>query len=141
MALLILIVAVLGVGGALSAREPILWGTFTQVGCEPARFHCREIGTWVSEDGSVRLTDVHLDGWSGDGTVRAGYRPTGFNNDADNRIVHVAPLARGYVWAPFAFLILFAAVLFRQLRRWQIPLFRGRTSSPDRDRSQRLTPS
>lgn len=82
--------AFLGIAQLVDAGEPVHWGTFTEERCEEGgRFGCQSIGTWVSEDGRLRLEDVYLDGRpSSDGTVAASYQPTGILNDASRNIVH-----------------------------------------------------
>lgn len=78
---------------------PVIWGTFTEHRCEEARYGCRSVGTWHSDDRSIRLENVYLDGQPTDnGTVRASYQPTGVANDADNNIVHTAV---GHALSPF----------------------------------------
>ena len=81
----------LGVVGVMDSQEPTYWGTFTETDCIDARRGCRSVGYWVSDDGSIRMSDIYLDGQPGpDGTVRARYRPTGINHDKDNNIVHTS---------------------------------------------------
>lgn len=82
----------IGIAGLVDASEPTYWGTFTQKSCvEGGRYGCRSVGTWVSDDGSIRLKNVYLDGKpGGDGTVNAQYQPKGVNNDADANIVHTS---------------------------------------------------
>jgi hypothetical protein len=133
MGVVLVVSAVLGVWGILSVGEPILWVTFTQERCEPARYGCQSIGIWVSDDGTIRKHDVALDGTPGpDGNVRASYRPTGFNNDDQKNIVHVQGWASGFVWVPW---LLFAAIVWTvvvQVRQWH-----RRTPRVRRDRSAR----
>ena len=82
----------LGVMTIIDAGEPVVWGTFTESHCEDAgRRGCRSVGTWVSDDGRIRLADVYLDGQpDADGRSRASYQPAGVHNDADLNIVHNA---------------------------------------------------
>lgn len=116
---LVAIMVVLGVGGLVSVGEPVHWGTFTEERCERARFGCRSIGTWVSDSGELRADGVQLDGAVGpDGTARASYRPTGFNNDADNAIVHAEPWASWGPWMPWIFALVLSGVIVIQWRRW-----------------------
>lgn len=118
--ILIAIMVVLGVGGIASLGEPVHWGTFTEERCERARFGCRPIGTWVSDSGDLRVDEVQLDGTVGpDGTARASYRPTGFNNDADNAIVHAEPWATWGPWMPWILVLVFGGVLGIQWWRWR----------------------
>lgn len=80
----------LGVAGILDSREPVYWGTFTEERCvEGGRRGCQSVGMWVSDDGTIRVVDVQLDGGvDADGTADASYQPTGIHNDADNNVVH-----------------------------------------------------
>lgn len=118
--LLLAAMVVLGVGGVASLGEPVHWGTYTEERCDRARFGCRSFGSWVSDSGELRVDEVQLDGAVGpDGTVRAGYRPTGFNNDADNAIVHAEPWATLGPWMPWGFAALFGGVLVIQWSRWR----------------------
>jgi hypothetical protein len=118
--ILIAVGVVLGVGGLVSLGEPVHWGTFTEERCERARFGCRPIGTWVSDSGDLRVDEVQLDGSVGpEGTARASYRPTGFNNDADNAIVHAEPWATLGPWMPWILVVVFGGVLGSQWWRWR----------------------
>lgn len=118
--ILMLIMVVLGIGGIVSLGEPVHWGTFTEERCERARFGCRSFGTWVSDDGTIRVEEVQLDGApEPDGTQRAAYRPTGFNNDADNAIVHAEPWATLGPWMPWIFVVVFGGVFWLQTGRWR----------------------
>lgn len=79
----------LGVIKTIDNAEPVIWGTFTEEYCHETRQGCSSIGTWESFDGTIRKTDIRLDGAvEPGGSVRAGYRPTGIMNDEDNNIVH-----------------------------------------------------
>lgn len=114
--------ATLGIIGVLDADEPVRWGTFTEERCEQGgRYGCRSIGTWVSDDGSIRLDDVYLDGTpTTDGTAAASYQPTGIVNDADNNIVHtrVGTSLEPFVpWMLVAFGVATAASQWREWRR------------------------
>jgi hypothetical protein len=90
MGLLIAVGLYTGAAGLIGANEPVYRGTFRETHCvEGGRQGCRSVGTWLSDDGSTRLTDVYLDGRpSTVGTVEASYQPTGIFNDVDNIIVH-----------------------------------------------------
>lgn len=70
--------AALLVASLIDSAQPRIWGTFTQTGCEERfRGGCRPFGTWVSDDETIVLHDVYLDGWTDEsGTARAGYQPT-----------------------------------------------------------------
>lgn len=95
------------VASVLDADEPSYLGTFTEEACiDPGiRRSCRSVGTWVSDDRTVRKLDVFLDGWVGpDGVVRATYTPTGIINDLENNIVHAeytAPFGPILAWGLF----------------------------------------
>ena len=106
------VTAFVGVAGVIDASEPTYWGTYTEEYCEPRlRGGCHSIGTWVSDDGSIRLDDVRLDGSADpDGTVRAEYGPTGLLNDAQSNIVHAEPWASGSFWVPWLGLAVVAGV-------------------------------
>jgi hypothetical protein len=54
-----------------------------------------------------------------DGTVRASYRPTGFNNDDQNNIVHVESWTSGFVWVPWALAVVFIGIVVIQPWRWR----------------------
>ncbi|MEV8271903.1 hypothetical protein [Microbacterium sp. NPDC077184] len=125
MALVLAVSLTLSVGGAMSANEEVIWGTFYERYCEPKpRGGCRSVGTWISDDGSIRKTGIHLDGWPGDGgTVRAGYRPTGFNNDDQNNVVHVESLAHGWIWFPWIMTVYVIGVIVYYLAKWWPGLF------------------
>ncbi|GAA1059019.1 hypothetical protein [Agromyces bracchium] len=79
----------LAVINTIDAREPVIWGTFTEEYCQETRRGCSSIGTWVSDDQTITKTDIRLDGWvEPGGSISAGYQPTGIISDADNHIVH-----------------------------------------------------
>lgn len=110
-----------GIAGILDSSEPVHWGTFTEERCvDGGRYGCRSVGTWVSDDGSIRLEDVYLDGRpNADGTIDASYQPTGIRNDADANIVH-SPV--GASLEPFVSLMLVAIGIgfsVLQWRRWR----------------------
>jgi hypothetical protein len=121
MGLLAALFLVMGVGGAVTASAPIYWGTFTEHDCQPQpRFGCRSIGSWESEDRTIQLQGVYLDGAPDtDGTVRASYRPTSFNSDADNNIVHVEAWSGGWLWAPWIGLLVIVGATVLQAFRWR----------------------
>lgn len=70
--------------------EPTYWGTFTELSCTPrVRGGCESVGVWTSDDGTIRLTDVELDGTVDEShTARALYMPG--ERGVDDPIVHVA---------------------------------------------------
>jgi hypothetical protein len=110
MGIVFCIVAVLGVGYAVNAHEPTYWGTFTADGCVPSGKGCQSVGTWVSDDKSMVKKHIALDGLMGsDDSVRASYTPTGFNNDAENNIVHTAFWGTARYWLPWVLCVLVAA--------------------------------
>jgi len=121
MGALLALMLVLGIGAAVDGVQPTYWGTFTQHGCElGARGSCEPIGTWVSDSGSNQKRHVQLDGFAGsNGEVRASYTPTGFNNDAENNIVHVSITTGAQFWFPWAAALLIVALLVFQSRRWR----------------------
>jgi hypothetical protein len=116
--LLLLISLVLSVGSASSATERSFSGTFTQHRCESGyRGRCEGVGTWVSDSGSIVKKDIQLDGdVNSDGTVRATYTPKGFNNDAQNNIVHTSTWAWARFWLPWAMVLLFAGLILVRVR-------------------------
>lgn len=85
--------AALLVASLIDLGQPRIWGTFTQAGCEERfRGGCRPYGTWVSDDGTIVLHDVDLDGGTDEsGTARASYQPTAL---LGHDVVHV-PLLSG----------------------------------------------
>lgn len=68
----------------IDANEPEYWGTFTHEYYEShGKSGQRSVGTWVSDDGNIRLEDVSLAGRvEREGTVTARYKPTGLMGDA-----------------------------------------------------------
>ena len=86
------VAVLIGIGNIVDASEPTYWGTFTEQHCdETPRYGCRSVGTWASDDGTIRLHDVYLDGTpDADGTAEAQYQPDGAMSDADNNIVHTS---------------------------------------------------
>lgn len=108
--LLSLVSILLAVITVIDLREPVIWGTFEQEGCESksalsrARQSCRPYGEWRSDDGSIVEERIYLDGFPDrDGSTRAGFRPTGINNDDDNDIVHVEVTTAIGPWFAIAF--------------------------------------
>ena len=121
MGMMVVLGVFIGVTGVLDADEPTYWGTFTEERCERGnRYGCRSVGTWVSDDGSIRLENVYLDGRpASDGTTDASYQPTGLRNDADNNIVH-GPF--GHALEPLVPWMLVGLGVFMstvQWRRWR----------------------
>ena len=113
---------VVGVAVALDADEPRHWGTFTEESCAGGgiRHRCQSIGTWLSDDGEIRLTGVALDGTPGsDGMARAQYQPTGVLNDADSNIVHSSTGAMLEPVAPWILVALGGGTAVMQLRKWR----------------------
>lgn len=120
MGALLVCAVILGIDAASTADEPIVWGTFQETDCEQrAKGGCRSIGTWTSDDGTIRKTNVKLDGWpESDGSVRASYRPHGFLNDDENNIVHVEAFAYGWLWGPWAGVLFIIGVVVYYSRKW-----------------------
>jgi hypothetical protein len=134
MSAVLAVAVVLGIGGVLSANDTVLWGTYTERDCEPKpRGGCRSIGVWISDDSSVRKEGIYLDGFTDtDGTVRAAYRPSGFNNDDENNIVHVETFAFAWIWAPWVLAATISGVIVYYLRKWRLLPRRPRTSAATR---------
>lgn len=111
----------IGVAQAVAASEAVYWGTFTAERCEPSRFGCSNIGTWVSDDGTLRKVGVRLDGAIEPvGSVRAVYRPTGPLNDDVNNIVHTEFWSTAGLWFPWvlaAFFGIWTVILLRRVIR------------------------
>jgi len=118
---LLLISAGLGVAGIIDADQPTYWGEFTEESCvEGGRFGCRSIGTWVSDDGTIRLEGVYLDGKpDSGGTVSAQYQPAGVLNDADNNIVRASTGVALEPVLPWILAALAASFLFLYGRKWR----------------------
>jgi hypothetical protein len=112
---------VLAIGNTISGIQPTYWGTFTKSGCDfDVRSGCLPVGTWTSDDGSIERKNIHLDGTVGQGgAVRAAYTPTGFNNDADNNIVHVPMWAGARYWVPWALALFVAGTIVLRARAWR----------------------
>ena len=112
---------VLGIGWATSASAPTYWGTFTEHSCtKTARQGCESVGTWVSDDGSITRTKIAFDGSpDADGTARASYTPTGFNNDRELNIVHSGFGFSAKYWFPWVFAAGIAAGVTIQWRTWR----------------------
>lgn len=115
---LLVISLTLAVGTATSATERSYWGTFTQHSCESSfRGRCEGVGTWVTDNGSIVKKNIQLDGdANSDGSVRALYTPTGFNNDAENNIVHTSAWAWARFWMPWVMCVLFGGLILFRLR-------------------------
>jgi hypothetical protein len=94
------------------------WGTFTRHSCESGfRWRCEGVGTWVSDSGSIVKNNIQLDGdVNSDGTVRASYTPTGFNNDAENNIVHTVTWSCARYWLPWIMTVLFGGLIALRVR-------------------------
>ena len=128
MSVVLLVSGILGVASVVDAGETVYWGTFTSESCEPARYGCRAVGTWTSDDRSMVKHDIYLDGpLDADGTARASFRPTGLVNDEMNNIVHTSfgtGLAPWIDWVLFviaAFWTWFYASKWHGERRTAIP--------------------
>lgn len=122
MAALFCVFVILGVGGAQNAVEhqAVVWGTFTEENCLPDYHGCRSIGRWTSDDGTIVKEGIYLDGSPGqDGTARASYQPSGFNNDSDNNIVHVQWASGMGLWFPWVMVALSAGAVVYAARRWK----------------------
>ncbi|MCU1439048.1 MAG: hypothetical protein JWP85_45 [Rhodoglobus sp.] len=111
----------IGIAGIIDANQPTYWGTFTEESCvEGGRFGCRSVGTWVSDDGTIRLEDVYLDGKpDSDGTVDARYQPSGVDNDADDNIVHTFTGVALEPLVPWILTALAAGSIFWYGRKWR----------------------
>jgi hypothetical protein len=128
LALLLVVSVALGVIGIANLSVPVYWGTFTQDRCVDSRYGCRNIGSWVSDDGSIRKEDIALDGALHPVTsVRACYRPTGLLNDSDNNIVHTEFWSTGAAWVPWLVVIAIAGTMIAPVSR--LGLRRGRSTS------------
>jgi len=121
MATLFAVMLVLGIGSVVNGAQPTYWGTFTQHSCGFGyRGGCQPVGTWVSDSGSMVKRDIQLDGSvDADSTARASYTPTGFNNDAQNNIVHVGTFPGAQSWFPWCGAILIAGLVVFQSRKWR----------------------
>ncbi len=124
MGVVALVSVVLGIGGVVSANEPLLWGTYTETSytCTQVvtKSRCSSFGNWVSDDDRITLTDVQLDGTVGeDGTVRTSYRPGGFNSDEENNIVHVEWTSFGYIWFPWILVIFSVGSCVYYAKKWK----------------------
>lgn len=113
---------ILGVGSAQNAFEhqAVVWGTFTEESCLSGYHGCRSIGRWTSDDGTMVKEGVYLDGSPGnDGTARANYQPSGFNNDSDSNLVHVQWASSMSLWYPWVGVALSAGAVVYAARRWK----------------------
>ena len=126
--LLFVLSCAIGVAQAVAASEPVSWGTFTSERCEPSRFGCTNVGTWVSDDGSIRKHDIQLDGaLTPVVTVRASHRPTGPMSDEGNNIVHAEFWSTAGLWLPWVLAVCCGAWTVVLLPRL-IPRSRARSS-------------
>ena len=124
--LLLAITLTLGIGQTFAPGTATYVGTFSQTSCEPTRFGCTSIGTWVSNDRSIVRNNTSLDGSvSSDGTVQATYTPTGFNNDKDNNVVHTAAWSWLKPWMPWLLSIAFAGFIAVRVFEWRKPKTRS----------------
>ena len=115
-AILSLCGVVLGVAAVVDASRPMMWGTFSGESCIPTVRGCSNVGSWVSDDGEVRLDDVRLDGSrSPVDSVRAAYR-VGATLGGDT-IVHTAEWIVGAPWAPWLLAVVCAVNTVVQIRR------------------------
>lgn len=114
--------AVFGVVSVMDQDEPVVWGTFTTVGeCENSLRggpHCT--GDWVSDDGTIIMLSVDLDGYPeyDDGTARAGYRPTAILHDEEVRVVHTATWINSGWWVSGMLCIMSAGFAVGTARSW-----------------------
>jgi hypothetical protein len=119
MGILFVVAAILGIGADVDVHEPTYWGTFTEHSCQPSRYGCEPVGTWVSDDGSIVKTHIQLDAIGSVGTSRASYTPTGFNNDAQNDIVHTGTFSSANYWFPWVFCVLVVALVAGYAYKWR----------------------
>ena len=112
----------LGIGSAVAPGTTTYWGTFTAHSCHPAKYGCTWVGAWVSDSGSIVKNDTALDGSvNSDSTARASYTPTGFNNDAQNNVVHAADWAWISPWVPWLMsLLAIAFIVGHAVSLWRI---------------------
>lgn len=130
MTAVVAVLVVLAIGHSLDGNEPLYWGTFTEEHCDPKpRNGCSSFGTWVSDDRTVVLKDIALDGSpDDDGSARASYRPTGFSNDADNQIVHREEWSNAGQWLPWVLAVIFLGYTVHQAHSWGDLSWLGRLS-------------
>ncbi len=111
-----------GVAAVVDHDRPKYWGTFTEtsVSCDPGpRGGCTSSGRWLSDDGTIVLDDVALDGVpEPHGTVRASYRPGGLLGDDENHIVHTAEWTNADLWMPWLGMALTGGATWRYYRKW-----------------------
>lgn len=108
-------------GAAVDAvtRQPVYWGTFTQEDCLPNGRECRSVGTWTSDDGSLAMKRVYLDGQPDSaGTARANFQPEGLINDTDTNVVHVRDWGSMKIWLPLALSGMAGGMAFYSLLGW-----------------------
>lgn len=126
MAMIALGFASMGVMDLVDKDQPISWGTYTELECEPPEFgwgECRSVGNWVSDDGSIVRDRIYLDGEvRPGGTVRASFRPQGWRNDAENNVVHTQQWTNAGGWISWAGTAITGTVAawwaFRWWSRW-----------------------
>ncbi|NYF10142.1 hypothetical protein HDC94_001298 [Leifsonia sp. AK011] len=107
---------VLGVVALVDSSRPVIWGTFSGESCIPTARGCNNIGSWVSDDGEVRLDDVRLDGSRTPvDSVRAAYR-VGATFGGDT-IVHTAEWIGGAPWALWLLAVVCIVTTVVQIRR------------------------
>jgi hypothetical protein len=111
----------IGVAGALNADETQYRGTFTEESCtERTRFGCRSVGAWVSDDGTIQLDDVYLDGVpDSSGTAEAQYHPSGIGNSDDDKIVHTSFGVAIEPFVPVGMIALAGGLSYVQWRKWR----------------------
>ena len=133
MGLLFCLSAALGGADFVDRNEPIYWGTYTHVRCDPVARGCGSIGNWVSDDQSIHVEDIELDGSPGrDGVVRASFQPTGITNDVRNNIVHTQFGTTIGPWAPWVFCVFIAGHVVYRVVGW-----RSRPSARNRGKQRR----
>ena len=141
-----LMLACLTVASIADLAQPRQWGTFTQTDCEPRpRGGCREVGTWIGDDGTLIKRDVYLDGWTEEGgSTRASYQPDAIISDESNNIVHTAGLTGIGPWIVGAILIWWVGYALYKAVSWghvRIPSRRRRPHirhSPRREHRESL---
>jgi len=114
--LTIALVAIL-IASVIDVGKPLIWGTFTQTDCTPQlRGACRPVGIWVSDDRTIVLHDVDLNGWTDDtGIAPAAYRPTAL---LGSDMVHAPAFSAAGPWATGVFLIGWVAYMLYKAGRW-----------------------
>lgn len=139
MGILTALIVTLAIAATADVRQPVQWGTFTELTCvEQGRTSCDPVGTWVSDDGHTILRDVSLDGPApGIGQrARAGYRNKGLLG-GDSGVVHTktllkaAPLISWAIAGMFIFQFLRLTGLSNSLRRRYGRKRRERRAQPE----------